>query len=83
MVSSMWRLGACVLGFGFGAVWMTAGLGSAIVSLLIAGVFYGIAVAVQRRDLSRRTTRFFEGSSRPERRRPERRRVEVEPEPGW
>ena len=81
MVSSMWRLGACVLGFGFGAVWMTAGLGSALLSLLFAGLFYGLAVALQRRGLARRTNAFFADPSRRERHRPARR--EPAAEPGW
>ncbi len=81
MVSSMWRLGGCLLGFGFGAVWMTAGLGSALLSLLFAGLFYGLTVVLQRRDLTRRTNDFFADSSRRERRRPGRR--EPAAEPGW
>lgn len=47
MVSS-WRYLGSVVGFGFGVVWMTAGLGSAIVSLLFAGLGYGVVFVAQR-----------------------------------
>jgi hypothetical protein len=51
-----------VIGFGFGAVWMTAGLGSAILSLMCAAVGFGVAGVLDhrrpsaaRRERSRRT----------------------------
>ncbi len=69
MVSSIWRCGGCLLGFGFGAVWTTAGLGSALIALVCSAVAYALVVAVQRRQLSRRTEAFF---AEKERRRPRR-----------
>jgi hypothetical protein len=47
-VVSSWRYLGSVVGFGFGVVWMTAGLGSAIVSLLFAGLGYGVVFVAQR-----------------------------------
>lgn len=44
-----WRYVGCVIGFGFGAVWVTAGLGSAILSLLCAAAGYCAAVMAERR----------------------------------
>ena len=49
MRSTAWRYVGCLIGFGFGAVWMTAGLGSAILSLLCAVVGYGASAALERR----------------------------------
>jgi hypothetical protein len=47
VVGSLRYLGSA-LGFGFGVVWMTAGLGAAIVSLLFAGIGYGVVFATER-----------------------------------
>jgi len=41
------HLGGAV-GFGFGVVWMTAGLGAAIVSLLLAALGYGAVYVAER-----------------------------------
>jgi hypothetical protein len=38
----------CVVGFGFGVVWMTVGLGSAIVCLLLAALGYGAVLMAER-----------------------------------
>jgi hypothetical protein len=44
-----------VIGFGFGVMWMTEGLGAAVLSLLCAGLGCGFALAVEheRTGLSR------------------------------
>jgi hypothetical protein len=47
-VVGSWRYLGSALGFGFGVVWMTAGLGAAIVSLLFAGIGYGVVLATER-----------------------------------
>ena len=73
MVGSAWRFVACVIGFGFGAVWMTAGLGSAILSLLCAAFAYGIAAAFERRRTA------ASARARPR----QTQRTEVAAEPGW
>lgn len=36
------------VGFGFGLLWMTTGLGSAIACLLLAGLGYGVAFTAER-----------------------------------
>jgi hypothetical protein len=73
VVGSAWRFVACVIGFGFGAVWMTAGLGSAILSLLCAAAGYGAAAVLERRRAAPSTR------TRPR----QSRRVDVAAEPGW
>lgn len=70
MVSSMWRCGGCLLGFGFGAVWMTAGIGSAFLALLCAAVAYGLTTVLQRKQSSRRAEAFFARKEREPRRWP-------------
>jgi hypothetical protein len=47
-VVSSWRYLGSLVGFGFGVVWMTAGLGSAIVALLFAGLGYGVVFVAER-----------------------------------
>lgn len=47
MVSS-WRYLGTGLGFGFGAIWMTVGVGSAILVVLCAALGYGIAHVAER-----------------------------------
>ena len=77
MRGSAMRYVGCVIGFGFGAVWMTAGLGSAVLSLLCAAFGYGATVALERRRPAERTR------TRPK----QTRRIDVETmpvvEPGW
>ncbi len=80
MVSSMWRCGGCLLGFGFGAVWMTAGIGSALVALLCAAGAYGISATLQRKQSARRAEAFFARKEREPRRRA---RSSSVAEPGW
>ena len=36
------------MGFGFGALWMTAGIGAAIASILLAGLGYGAVFMAER-----------------------------------
>jgi hypothetical protein len=54
MVSSL-RYAGCALGFALGVVWMTVGLGSAILVLLCAALGYGVAFVAEheRADLSK------------------------------
>ncbi len=40
-MDSSLRYFGCVVGFGFGVLWMTEGLGAAILCLLLAGLGYG------------------------------------------
>ena len=48
MVDSSLRYFGCTVGFGFGVVWMTMGLGSAIVCLLVAALGYGVVFTAER-----------------------------------
>ena len=48
MVDSSFRYFGCAVGFGFGVVWMTTGLGAAIVCLLVAGLGYGAVFTAER-----------------------------------
>ena len=43
----------CAVGFGFGVVFMTLGLGSAVVCLLLAGLGYGVVFMAQRAEAKR------------------------------
>jgi hypothetical protein len=47
-VNSTLRYVGCALGFGFGVVWMTKGLGAAIVCLFVAALGYGAIFAAER-----------------------------------
>jgi hypothetical protein len=47
-VSGTLRYFGSAVGFGFGAVWMTAGIGSAIACVLLAAVGYGVVFAAER-----------------------------------
>jgi hypothetical protein len=42
------RLFWCVVGFAFGVLWMTKGLGAAILCLLLAGLGYGAVFVAER-----------------------------------
>ena len=42
------RYFGCAVGFGFGVLWMTQGLGAAILCLLLAGFGYGVVLAAER-----------------------------------
>lgn len=46
MVSS-WRYLGCAVGFGFGVMWMTVGLGSAILTLLCGALGYAVAFVAE------------------------------------
>jgi hypothetical protein len=47
-VDSSLRYFGCVVGFGFGVLWMTEGIGSAILCLLLAGLGYGAVLVAER-----------------------------------
>jgi hypothetical protein len=47
-VDSSMRCFGCSVGFGFGVVWMTVGLGSAIVCALLAALGYGAVFVAER-----------------------------------
>ena len=47
-MNSSSRYAGCAAGFGFGLVWMTVGLGSAIVCALLAGLGYGAVFVAER-----------------------------------
>ena len=42
------RYFGCAVGFGFGVLWMTQGLGAAILCLLLAGFGYSVVLAAER-----------------------------------
>ena len=42
------RLFGCVVGFAFGVLWMTEGIGAAILCLLLAGLGYGAVFVAER-----------------------------------
>jgi hypothetical protein len=42
------RYFGCAVGFGFGVLWMTVGLGPAILCLLLAGLGYGAVFVAER-----------------------------------
>jgi hypothetical protein len=48
MVDSSLRYFGCAAGFGFGVLWMTEGIGSAILCLLLAGLGYGAVLLAER-----------------------------------
>jgi hypothetical protein len=47
-VDSSLRYFGCIAGFGFGVLWMTEGIGAAILCLLLAGLGYGAVVVAER-----------------------------------
>jgi hypothetical protein len=47
-VDSSIRYFGCAVGFGFGVLWVTEGLGSAIVCLLLAGLGYAAVFTAER-----------------------------------
>jgi hypothetical protein len=47
-VDSSLRYFGCAVGFGFGVLWMTEGLGAAILCLLLAGLGYGAVLVAER-----------------------------------
>ena len=47
-MDSSLRYFGCAVGFGFGVLWMTEGLGAAILCLLLAGIGYGVVLVAQR-----------------------------------
>ena len=51
-MSSSWRYFGCAVGFGFGLVWMTVGIDSAILVLLCAAFGYGAAFIAEHERAS-------------------------------
>jgi hypothetical protein len=47
-VDSSLRYFGCLAGFGFGVLWMTEGIGAAILCLLLAGLGYGTVLVADR-----------------------------------
>ena len=47
-MDSSLRYFGCVVGFGFGVLWMTEGLGAAILCLLLGGLGYGAVIVAER-----------------------------------
>lgn len=47
-MDSSLRYFGCVAGFGFGVLWITEGLGAAILCLLLGGLGYGIVLVAER-----------------------------------
>lgn len=47
-MDSSLRYFGCVAGFGFGVLWMTEGIGVAILCLLLAGLGYGVVLVAER-----------------------------------
>jgi hypothetical protein len=47
-VDSSMRYFGCVAGFAFGVLWMTEGLGAAILCVLLAGLGYGAVFVAER-----------------------------------
>jgi hypothetical protein len=47
-VDSTLRYFGSAVGFGFGALWMTAGVGAAIAAVLLAGLGYGVVFMAER-----------------------------------
>lgn len=54
-MGNSWRYAGCAIGFGLGVVWMTVGLGSAILVLLCTALGYGVVFIAEheRADLSK------------------------------
>ena len=54
-MSNSWRYAGCAIGFGLGVVWMTVGLGSAILVLLCTALGFGVAFIAEheRSNLSK------------------------------
>lgn len=47
-MDSSLRYFGCVAGFGFGVLWVTEGIGAAILCLLLAGLGYGAVLVAER-----------------------------------
>jgi uncharacterized membrane protein YbaN (DUF454 family) len=64
------RYAAAVVGFGFAAVSLSLGIGSALLCLVSAGAFYTVAALAQRKRVDRFTAEFMEKSRDRAERRP-------------
>lgn len=47
-MDSSLRYFGCLVGFGFGVLWMTEGLGAAILCLLLGALGYGVVLVAER-----------------------------------
>lgn len=54
---STWRYLGCAVGFGFGVVWMTEGVGAAILTLLCAALGYAVVFVAEHERASVRRLR--------------------------
>ena len=57
-MDSSLRYFGCVAGFGFGVLWMTEGIGAAILCSLLAGLGYGAVLVAERARANPETFRF-------------------------
>ncbi len=62
-MSSSWRIFGSAVGFGFGVVWMTVGIGSAILVLLCGAFGFGVAFIAEHERAS--LGRFRPASQKP------------------
>jgi uncharacterized membrane protein len=65
MVGSSFRYLGGAVGFSFGVVWMTVGLGSAIVCVLLAALGFGAVLATERARANPRGRRWADAGGRP------------------
>lgn len=65
MDSSM-RYFGCLAGFGFGVLWMTEGLGAAILCMLLAGLGYGAVFVAERARANPESFRLASRTPEPE-----------------
>lgn len=63
MVSNSLRYVGGAVGFAFGAVWMTAGIGPAIACLLLAGLGYGAVFVAERARADTQTREAYDEPS--------------------
>jgi hypothetical protein len=66
-VDSSMRYFGCVAGFAFGVLWMTEGLGAAILCGLLAGLGYGAVFVAERARANPETFRLPNRTPEPER----------------
>jgi uncharacterized membrane protein len=65
-VGSSFRYLGGAVGFSFGVVWMTVGLGSAIVCVLLAALGFGAVLATERARANPRARRWTDAGGRPQ-----------------
>ena len=64
-MGSSLRLFGCAVGFAFGVVFMTVGLGSAIVCLLLAALGYGAVLLAERPEVRRSLSKTSQAEDTP------------------